>query len=164
MKPNLDTLKTDIEHHLEESGLAIFYGYSRAIESVPVVYWNCDQYSDYRLFIKAAQTAGAKLIVFHQHRFSDEQVEDALEQLTASDLSREEHREFERRLNEMRVYGDFVCSIELSFDHEGRVFLFDLRTDWYDEFSEILDEIQALDTESDAGDDDTPIGGYFSKN
>jgi len=31
MKPNLDTLKTEIEQYLEESGLAVFYGYSRAL-------------------------------------------------------------------------------------------------------------------------------------
>jgi len=31
-----------------------------------------------------------------------------------------------------------VCAIELSFDHEGRVFLFDLRTEWFDDFSEML--------------------------
>jgi hypothetical protein len=53
--------------------------------------------------------------------------------------------------------------VELSFDHDGRVFLFDLRTDWYEGLSEILDEIQIMDAESD-DDDDTPISGYFSKN
>ena len=37
MKPNLDTLKTEIEQYLEESGLAVFYGYSRAMESTPAV-------------------------------------------------------------------------------------------------------------------------------
>ena len=55
MKPNLDTLKTEIEHHLEESGMAVFYGYSRGLESMQGVYWDCDQYPDYRLFVKAAQ-------------------------------------------------------------------------------------------------------------
>ena len=47
--------------------------------------------------------------------------------------------------------------------HDGRVFIFDLRTDWYEDLSEILDEIQIMDAESDS-DDDTPITGYFSKN
>jgi hypothetical protein len=49
----------------------------------------------------------------------------------------------------------------LSFDHEGRVFLFDLRTEWYDELTDILDEIQVLTAEAE---DDTSMGGYFSKN
>ena len=78
-------------------------------------------------------------------------------------MPREEYHELERRLNDMRVYDSFVCAIELSFDHDGRVFLFDLRTDWYEDLSDILDEIQIMDAESD-DDSDTPISGYFSKN
>jgi hypothetical protein len=163
MKPNLDKLKTDIEHHLEESGLAVFYGYSRGLDSMQGVYWDCDQYPDYKLFVKAAQTAGVKMIVFHQHEFSADQLDEALEQLAGCDMPREEHHELERRLNDMRVYDSFVCAIELSFDHDGRVFIFDLRTDWYEDLSDILDEIQIMDAESDS-DDDTPISGYFSKN
>ena len=163
MKPNLDTLKTEIEHHLQESGMAVFYGYSRGLESVQGVYWDCDQYPDYKLFVKAAQIAGVKMIVFHQREFSADQLDEALEQLAGCDMPREEYHELERRLNEMRVYSSFVCAIELSFDLNGRVFIFDLRTDWYEDLSDILDEIQIMDAESD-DDSDTPISGNFSKN
>ena len=161
MKPNLDTLKTEIEQYLEESGLAAFYGYSRALESPPAVYWDCDQYPDYKRFVQAARIAGARVVVFHQRTFMSEQVDDALEELTACTLPREEYREFEQRLTKLRAYDGFVCAIELSFDHEGRVFLFDLRTEWYDELTEILDEIQVLTADAD---DDPTMGGYFSKN
>lgn len=161
MKPNLDTLKTEIEQYLEESGLAVFYGYSRAMESTPTVYWDCDQYPDYKRFVQAARTAGARVVVFHQRTFMSEQVDDAIEQLSACSLAREEYREFEQRLTKMRAYDGFVCSIELSFDHEGRVFLFDLRTEWYDDLTEILDEIQVLTADTE---DDPTMGGYFSKN
>jgi hypothetical protein len=162
MKPNLDSLKIEIEQYLEESGLAVFYGYSRMLESTSSVYWDCDKYPDYKLFIKAARTAGAQVIVLHQREFAAEQVLDALEQLSDCDLQRDESREFEKRLNDVRVYEGFICEIELSFDHQGRVFLFDLRTDWYEEFSDILDEIQMLSVEAE--DNDTPMSGYFSKN
>ena len=162
MKPNLDSLKIEIEQYLEESGLAVFYGYSRMLESTSSVYWDSDKYPDYKLFIKAARTAGAQVIVFHQREFAAERVMDGLEQLTDCDVPREEYREFEKRLNDLRMYEGFICEIELSFDHQGRVFLFDLRTDWYEEFSEILDEIQMLSTEAE--DNDTPMSGYFSKN
>jgi len=162
MKPNLDPLKIELEQYLEESGLAVFYGYSRMLESTSSVYWDCDKYPDYKLFIKAARTAGAQVIVFHQREFAAEQVMDALEQLTDCELQRDESREFEKRLNDLRVYEGFICEIELSFDHQGRVFLFDLRTEWYEEFSDILDEIQMLSAEAE--DNDTPMSGYFSKN
>jgi len=162
MKPNLDSLKIEIEQHLEESGLAVFYGYSIMHETTPCVYWDCDKYPDYKLFIKAARTAGAQVIVFHQREFAAEQVIDGLEQLSDSDLQRDESREFDKRLNDLRMYEGFICEIELSFDHQGRIFLFDLRTDWYEEFSDILDEIQMLSAEAE--DTDPPMSGYFSKN
>lgn len=164
MKPNLDVLRPEIELYLEESGLTVFYGYSRTLESAPAVYWDCDQYPDYRLFVQAARAAGAKLVVFHQREFFSEQIDEALEKLHACELPPQEAQQLEERLNDLRAYEGSVCAIELSFDHEGRVYLFDLRTEWYDEFSEIQDEIHLLVPDADEGDDESPIGGYFSRN
>jgi hypothetical protein len=163
MKPNLDVLKPEIELYLEEMGMAVFYGYSRSLDSAPVVYWDCDEYPDYRLFVQAARSAGAKILVFHQRQFFSEQVDDALERLNACELPPQESRSFEERLNELRSHEGSVSCIELSFDHEGRIFLFDLRTEWFEEYSEMLDEIQLLTTDDD-DEDDSPIAGYFSRN
>jgi hypothetical protein len=162
MKPNLDILKTEIEEYLEQAGLALFYGYSRSLDAFPAVEWDCDQYPDFRLFVKAALTAEAKIVIFHQREFSSELVEDALERLAGCALPAEESQELEQRLNDLHEYNGAVCAIELSFDHQGRVFLFDLRTEWYEEFSEILDEIHLMTAPDE--EDDTPISGYFSKN
>ncbi len=163
MKPNLDVLKPEIEVYLEEMGLAIFYGYSRPMEAAPAVYWDCEQYPDYRLFVQSARAAGTKIIVFHQREFFSDQVDDALERLNAAEMPPQESRSFEERLGELRAHEGSVCAIELSFDHQGRVFVFDLRTEWFEEFSDLLDEIELLTTEPSAG-DDSPIGGYFSRN
>jgi len=38
------------------------------LESTSSVYWDCDKYPDYKLFIKAARTAGAQVIVFSPTR------------------------------------------------------------------------------------------------
>lgn len=165
MKPNLDVLKPEIELYIEEAGLAVFYGYSRSLETVPAVYWDCEEYPDYRLFVQSARTTGAKMIVYHQRQFFSEQIEEAIEKLHACELTAEDSRHFEERLNDLRGYEGSVCAIELSFDYQGRVFMFDLRTEWFDEFSDILDEIQLLAPYSDEEDeDDSPMGGYFSRN
>jgi hypothetical protein len=162
MKPNLDKLKPEIEGYVEQAGLVLFYGYARSLESHGVIYWDCDQYPDFKMFVDSAQAAEAKMIVFHQRQFFAEQIEDALERLAGCELPAEDARGFERRLNELRVHEGSVCAIELSFDHQGRVFVFELETDWYQELSEILDEIQLLT--ADSQDDDTPMSGYFSRN
>jgi len=164
MKPNLDILKPEIEIYLEEAGLAVFYGYARPLETAPAVYWDCDQYPDYRLFVQSARSAGAKLMVFHQREFYSEQVDEAIEKLHACELLSQEARHYEERLSDLRAHEGSVCAIELSFDHEGRVFLFDLRTEWYDEFSQMQDEIQLLIPDRDDTENDSPIGGYFSRN
>jgi hypothetical protein len=163
MKPNLDVLKPEIELYLEEMGMAIFYGFTRSLDSLPVVYWDCDQYPDYRQFIQSGRAAGSKIVVFHQREFYSEQVDDALERLNACHLPPQESRSYEERLNEMRLHEGSVCAIELSFDREGRVFLFDLRTEWFEEFSDMLDEIQVLTADADDGGDDS-LTSYFSRN
>jgi hypothetical protein len=164
MKPNLDVLKPEIELYLEEMGMAVFYGYTRSLDSVPAVYWDCEQYPDYRLFVQSARAAGTKLLVFHQREFFSEQVDDALERLSACEMDVRESHSYEERLNDLRVHEGSVCSIELSFDHEGRLYLFDLRTEWYQEFSDLLDEIQLLSAESAEDDSDDSLSGYFSRN
>ena len=159
---NLDTLKTEIEAFLEAQGFAVFHGYSRMLDTLPIVYWDCDRHPDYKEFVKSAKAAGARVMVLHQRELVAEQINDALEELESLEMPRNEHRGFERRLKDLRKYEGLTCALELSFDHEGRVFLFDLSTEWYEELSEILGELQLLAPEEDEEDDS--MGGYFSKN
>jgi hypothetical protein len=159
---NLDTLKTEIEQYLEKSGLAVFYGYSRAGDDDSAVLWDCELYPDYKLFVQAAQTAGAKVMVFHHRKFAFRQVQGGLEELADCGLPQNEFRQFERRLKAMRIHDGKTCAIELSFDHEGRIFLFDLQTEWSHELSGILREIEFISSGGD--EDDTPMSGYYSKN
>jgi len=160
---NLETLRTEIQDFLETEGLAVFHGHSRALDSEPMVYWDCRRYPDYKDFVKAGKAAGAKLMVFHQRELSADQIDEGLEQLEVLDIPRDEHRVLERRLNELRSYEGFTCALELSFDLGGRVYMFDLRTEWYEELAEILGDLHIMDVESDEEDDET-MGGYFSKN
>lgn len=162
--PDLDTLKGEIEHYLEEQGFAIFRGFPRTLDSLPLVYWDCDNYPDYKAFLDTAKAVGVRLVVYHQHEFASEQLDNALERLEECELPRDDQRAMERRLKEMRLYDGFTCALELSFDHEGRIYVFDLRTDWYEEFSDLLDDINMLTAGSDEEDGENPMSGYFSKN
>lgn len=164
MQKNLDTLKNEIQEFLEAHSFIVFHGYSRLMDSLPLVYWDLEHYPDYRLFLKAAEAAGARMIVFHRREFSGDVIEDALEQIPESELSPTERRTNERRLRELRVYEGFTCTLELSFDYQNRIYVYDLRTDWYNELNDILDEIESALPEHDGGDEDNPVGGYFSRN
>ena|SRR5271165_1886077 len=164
MKPNLDTLKTEIVEHLEAEGFCIFHGTSRLMDSQALVFWDTDKYPDYKLFVKAAKAVGAKLLILNQREFSADAVDDALEQLSVSELPTEEQRNVERRLKDLRAFAGFTCSLELSFDSQGRIYMFDIQTEWYEEFSNLIEDLEFQDPFGDDDEEDDPMGGYFSKN
>ena len=165
MKPNLDEMKTEIPSEIESRGLAVFPGFSRIMDQIPIVFWDSEKSPDYRAFLDTAGKVGAKVVVFHNREFAAELVEDALERLQdATSLAREEQRAYDRRLREMRVYDGFTCALELSFDKDGIAYMFEVRTEWFDELNEILEDLEASVPDEDGDDDADPIGGFFSKN
>jgi hypothetical protein len=90
-------------------------------------------------------------------------VDELVERMGECELEREERREMETRLRDMRAYEGETCSLELAFDHHSRYYVYDLRPDWYDEFLEIEDDISAHEAGGDI-EDDGGLGGYFSRN
>jgi len=164
MKQNLDTLKTEILEYAASHGFVLFHGMSRATETSPVVYWDAGRYPDFRDFLVTAQAAGAKLVTFHYREFIAAAVDDALDRLDDCDMAPEDRLPLERRLRDMRIYQGFTCAIELSFDHQGRVYLYDLHTDWYADFLDTVDEIDCYLPGDEGEEDEGPIGGYFSRN
>lgn len=165
MKQDLETVRLELEDYLaKHTDFAIFHGFSRALEDVPLgsVQWNTADYPDYKLFLKAADKVGAKLIGYHAERLEDTDIEETIEDLEASDLPYDERREIERRLKELRLYSGFTGAIELSFDYEGTLYLFSLQTDWFAEAMELMDIYPGAET-MEPGDGDS-YGGYFSKN
>jgi hypothetical protein len=164
MTLNLNTLRTQIQEHLESRGLVVFHGFRGSVGSQPCAFWDSIRRPDYREFVAAAEACGARLLTMFTQEFSAVMIDDAEESLAEAGLERDEQRALESRLREMRAYEGFTCSIELNFDHAGRVYVFDVRTDWFDEFNELQEQIEgALDVEDE--DDDPPLGGsYFSRN
>lgn len=164
MSPNLDELKNEVLQFLETQGFVIFHGYSRLADADSFVAWDTDRQPDYRQFLDAAKRAGVKLVVYHYREFAKGHLEDAAERLEACDISSEEQRSIEKRLREMRAYEGFTCALELSFEFEARVYLFNLRAEWYEEFLDLLEEIDAAMPEDEDEEDDDSIGGYYSRN
>ncbi len=164
MSGNLDTLKTEIEDYLAREGFVVFHGCSRGPESSRSVYWDTDLHPDYRAFLGVARGAGIHLVVFHRRELTAEMIDEALDRIEGAGFDREDYRLTVQRLEELRRYEGFTCTIELSFDHESRVYLYERRAAWFDELSNILDEIDYGESDEDEDEEDGPIGSYFSKN
>ncbi len=163
MNLNLDTLKTEILEYMESEGFVIFHGYSRLADTDSFVAWDTDRLPDFRTFLSAAKNAGVRLIVFHYRQFAAGHLDDATERLEESDLSVEERRNTERRLRELASYEGFTCAIELSFDYQGRVYLFSVRAEWYDEYLDLVEDLDGSLPDEDEDEDDS-MGGYYSRN
>jgi hypothetical protein len=163
MKQNLDALKDEIQQHLEREGFLVFHGFSRPLEGARQIRWNTRTHPDFRPFANVARQVGAKMLVLYAPQFDTILIDETLSELEEADLPRDEKRAFERRLREIRAYEGFTHEIQLSFDYEGYVYLFELQTEWFDDYQNLLDEIDASVPEDD-DDEDGPIGGYFSNN
>jgi hypothetical protein len=160
---NLDTLKREILDHLSVKGFAVFLGRAGSIEGLPTVLWDVDHYPDYRMFLDVAKQAGVTLVVLATHEFEAEDLDDLKDQLEEIELTREERREYEKRIRDLRIFQGVTCSIELAFDHDGRLYLYEVQPDWYEDFLAIDEELAGRAAEDGLDDTDT-LGGYFSKN
>jgi hypothetical protein len=164
MRPNLETLRHEIEQHLESRGLALFRSVPRTEAEgslTGTVFWDSQNHPDYREFVEAACAAGVRLVTLYARELTPELIENALTQLSDTDLERDERRAMEIRLHEIRAYEGFTCQIELSFDHAQRTYVFEVRTDWFDELNDLVERIEY--SYQDDG-DENPLTGYYSNN
>ncbi|HUJ23470.1 MAG TPA: hypothetical protein VLX58_18180 [Bryobacteraceae bacterium] len=163
MDLNLDTLKQEILGYLENAGFAVFHSHPGGLEGMPMVTWDAERYPDYQIFLETARKIGCKMVLFASRDFDRTEIEEALEQLEETDISAEERRDLERRLRSMRGYEGVTCSLELAFDHNARMYVYELRPDWYEEFLGVCDEITShLPVEED--EDDGSMGPLYSDN
>jgi len=165
MHLNLNSLRAQIEEHLQSRGIAIFQSLPRAGDPTSTIYWDTARYPDYEAFLAAADAAGVRLVTVFARELDDEMIEDTLNQLSELDIDRDERRGLEKRLKEMRAYTGFTGEIELSFDIDSRVYVFDLLTDWYADLQDLIEHMELLDAEDEDEEDDMPLGGgYFPRN
>jgi hypothetical protein len=161
---NLDTLKQEVLEYLEAAGFAVFHGSPGGLDGPPAALWDADHYPNYKMFLDVAHKAGINVVVFSTREFMSDDVDELLAQLDECELTREERRDYETRLRDMRVFQGITCSLHLAFDYNSRLYVYEVRPDWFEEFLGIDDEIASrMADEEDLGEGDS-LGGYFSKN
>jgi hypothetical protein len=160
---NLDTLKREILDYLESRDLAVFRSTPGTLEDPQMVLWDSEHYPDYRMFLDAAMKTGVKMILFASREFESGDIDDLLEQMEELSLDREQQRDYQARLRKLRIYEGVTCSLELAFNHNSNLYVYELQPDWYEDFLVTEDEIASAMAESDLDEGDS-LGGYFSKN
>lgn len=165
MDLNLDTLKRSILDELSTSGFGVFYMSFGSLEGQPMVLWDTEQYPDYQMFLDVARKADIKILLFASHEFALSDLDDLAEQFEGCGFTREERREMDSRLRDLRIYDGVTCSLELGFDSNNRLHVYEVQPDWYTEYLEIEEEVMMRLTDGDdVEEDDDSLGGYYSKN
>jgi hypothetical protein len=164
---DLDMLKQEILDYLAAEGFAVFRGMPDSLDENRAVMWDTKAHPEYQAFLNVAKTAGASMIIFAHRQLEMEEIEEALESLEDYDFDRDEKRSMQRSLKELRGMAGSTCRLEIAFDHQGRMHVFDLRTEWYDTFLELTDLLMTAPIPGEDEDEDEAngsFGGYFSKN
>jgi hypothetical protein len=162
LRPNLNSLTEEIQHYLEAEHFVVFRCLTRAGDEAPIIYWDVERNPDFKPFLDCALQLGIRLVHLHIRDFSSVHREEALEQLSESELDRNRQRDIKRRIEELSIYEGLTCAVEMSFDFEGRLYIYQVHTEWYDEWQELLDELEDFMPPLDEGPDS--YGGYFSNN
>jgi len=156
---NLERLRSEMLEHLKANGIVVFHSLPRAESDFSTINWDTEAHPDFREFVAAATAAGAGMLTLHSRDFSAAMIEDLVERLSDAAIERDERRAIESRLRELRAYDGFTCELELSFDHGERVYVFEQRTEWYEDLLDLMDQV---DDVFDV--DENPLGGYLSNN
>ena len=167
MNFDLDMLKQEILDYLAAEGFAVFRGLPDSLDENDSVMWDTKAYPEFQSFLNVAKMAGASLIIFAHRTLEQEEIDEALESLEDCDFERDEKRTVERSLKELRAVAGSTCRIEIAFDHQSRLHVFDLRTEWYETFLELTDLLMTAPIPGEDEDEDEAngsFGGYFSKN
>ena len=141
MDLNLDTLKQEILAYLEHSEFAVFRSAPGGLEGLSMVLWDAERYPDYQMFLDTARKTGAKMILFAAREFESPEIDEAVEELDECDLTPRRTPRTGSPAARAAVHEGVTCSMELAFDHHARMYVYEIRPDWYDEFLSIGDEI-----------------------
>jgi len=166
MPTDLDKLKTQLPPELESRGFVVFHGLPRAGEESGVVMWDAIQRPEYCDFLDCAGKLGIKLIVFNTRALEKATIEDLQEEIESMDFSSTERRDLERRLRALKPYTGFTANLEMSFDFNGSTYVYEIRSEFMNEFLAILNEVDVDLYPGGDFDDDEPENpsGFFSRN
>jgi hypothetical protein len=167
MRLNLDSLRGEIEEHLRSRGMVVFQSFPSFGDPEPMVFWNTARHPEYTEFVAAAEAAGARMMTMFSREMEEDLIEGALGRLDDAVMENDERRSIASRLKTMRGYTGFTCEIQLSFDSPSRTYVFDLRTDWFNDLNDLIDRIEECCEEEDDDEeepDDLAGGGYFQRN
>jgi hypothetical protein len=142
MQPdNLISLKDDMVAFISGHGMRRFNAFIS--EDIPTVFFEEDHPDSWKDFVEHAKAAGAPFVTMGEVILEKADVALLLEQLrdeTFPDDVSEELDDAEYLVNHVGKIG----YLQLGFAHQGIMFIFEIATEWYDSFQNLLEAVSDL--------------------
>ena len=142
MQPdNLISLKDDMVAFIAGHGMRRFPAFIG--EEVPTVIFEEDNTDGWKDFVEHAKAAGAPFVTMSEVILEKADVALLLDQLrdeTFPDENSEEIDDAEYLVNHVGKIG----YLQLGFAHQGIMFIFEVATDWYDSFQNLMETVTDL--------------------
>jgi len=135
---NLISLKDDMVAFIAGHGMRRLNGYIG--EEVPTVVFEDESPDGWKDFVEHAKAAGAAFVTMSEVVLKKSDIEMLMEQLQTGRFPPEIADDLEDVQYLVNHVGK-IGYLQLGFAHQGVMFTFEVATDWYDNFQNLLDTV-----------------------
>ncbi len=142
MQPdNLISLKDDMVAFIAGHGMRRFNGF--ITEEVPTVLFEEENPDGWKDFVEHAKAAGAPFVTMSEVTLEKSDIAILLDQLREQAFADDDPSEIDDAEYLIHHVGK-VGYLQLGFAHQGVMFIFEIATDWYDRFQDLIEIVADL--------------------
>ncbi len=142
MQPdNLISLKDDMVAFIAGHGMRQLNAF--VTEEVPTVIFENEHPDSWKDFVEHAKAAGAPFLTMSEVVLEKSDVAILMEQIRDQTFPDDAAEELEDAEYLVRHVGK-VGYLQLGFAHQGVMFIFEIATDWYDSFQDLMETVSEL--------------------
>ena len=138
---NLISLKDDMVAFIAGHGMRRMNGY--VAEDVPTVMFEEEDPDGWKDFVELAKASGAAFVTMSEVVLKKQDIAALIERIRDQVYPDDEAPEIEDAERLVRHVGK-IGYLQLGFAHQGVMFLFEVATDWYDSFQDLLETVTDL--------------------
>jgi hypothetical protein len=138
---NLISLKDDMVAFISGHGMRRMNGY--VSDEVPTVLFEEEDPDGWKDFVELAKASGAPFVTMSEVVLEKSDIATLIEQIRDQMYPDDESPEIEDAERLVRHVGK-IGYLQMGFAYQGVMFLFEVATDWYDSFQDLMETITDL--------------------
>jgi len=135
---DLHNLKDDMTAFIEGHGIRRFPGYIG--DELPTVVWRQDDNPDaWKDFVELAKASGAPFLTMEDEVLAKDELDFLIDRLKDGTYSDD--------LDDARWLRSYIGKtgfLQLGFAHQGTLFIYEVSTEWYERYQQVLETAEAL--------------------